>query len=479
MTRTQTKRKLTAGLTALILAMSLFPAHAAAEGYLDVPADAWYALAVTGCQENGLMDPIEEHAFFPSWMLTRGVVAEALYRLEGRPQTEGDLPFTDVPESHVNADAIRWAVQAGVVSGYPDGTFRPGAPIRREETAVLLWSCQGKAEAEAETYLDQDTISSWALPAVAWARSMKVMQGTDQNLFQPQEYTTRAQAASLLMGYGTAFYGLALPEAPAVPPSQDTDVPPSQNTDVPPPSITTVPGVSQDIRPNEYVNELFVQDYRGYLSYMGGVSYQGVDVSAHQEDIDWARVAAAGTDFAMIRAGFRGYTAGTINKDAYFERNIRGALANGLQVGVYFFSQAITPQEAQEEAYQLLEWIRGYDITYPVVFDWEVPSDEARTAYVDGATATACARAFCQVVQNAGYIPMTYGSPKKIYDGKLMLDQLQDYPAFWLANYTAGRAPTTFLYHYDMWQYSSTGHVDGIQGDVDLNVCLTDWSNWR
>ena len=234
---------------------------------------------------------------------------------------------------------------------------------------------------------------------------------------------------------------------------------------------------SGPIPPNSYLSECFVLDQNGYLSYTAGPSFRGVDVSSHQKDIDWSRVARSGMDFAMIRAGYRGYTAGSINKDAYFDQNIQGALANGLQVGVYFYSQAVTPEEAREEAYQLLAWISGYPITYPVVFDWEKPAaDDARTRFIDGETTTACARAFCEVVQEAGYIPMTYGSPNKVYNGGLLLDQLRDYPAFWLANYTRNSAPTTFRYHFDMWQYSSSGYVDGIPGNVDLNICLTDWS---
>ncbi len=181
----------------------------------------------------------------------------------------------------------------------------------------------------------------------------------------------------------------------------------------------------------------------------------------------------------MIRAGYRGYGTGSLNKDAYFEYNIQNALANGLDVGVYFFSQAINIQEAEEEAYMLLELIQGYDVTYPVVFDWEVPNgNNVRTEGTDGDTITACAQAFCKVIEDAGYIPMTYGSPKKIYNGRLKLEELADYPAFWLAHYTKNTAPTSFRYHYDMWQYSSTGRVDGIEGNVDLDICLTDWSQW-
>lgn len=459
MTQKQIKRKLAAGLTALVLAVSLIPARAAGTGYPDVPADEWYAQAVQDCQTYGLMDGTPEGTFQPSQLLTRAVVAEALYRLAGRPDSQGPQPFTDVPPNHINADAIRWAYQTCVVNGYPDGTFHPEDPIRREEIAVLLWSFRGRAPAQDAGYQDQADISAWAAPAVNWAKETGIMQG-DGGLFRPQDHTTRAQAAVLLINYAKTFYDLSSIGRPSVP--DDPVLPPV---------------LSQPVPANPYSSELFVLDQNGYLSYLGGPSFRGVDVSSHQKDIDWSRVAMSGMDFAMIRAGYRGYTVGSLNKDAYFDQNIQGALANGLRVGVYFYSQAVTPAEAEEEARFLLSLIGGYPITYPVVFDWEVPAaEDARTRYVDGATATACARAFCQVVQAAGYIPMIYGSPRKIYNGGLLLDQLQDYPAFWLAHYTPGSTPTTFRYRYDMWQYSSTGYVDGIPGNVDLNICLTDWS---
>ena len=136
MTQKQIKRKLAAGLTALVLAVSLIPARAAGMGYPDVPADEWYAQAVQDCQTYGLMDGTPEGTFQPSQLLTRAVVAEALYRLAGRPDSQGPQPFTDVPPNHINADAIRWAYQTCVVNGYPDGTFHPEDPIRREEIAA-------------------------------------------------------------------------------------------------------------------------------------------------------------------------------------------------------------------------------------------------------------------------------------------------------------------------------------------------------
>ena len=143
--------------------------------------------------------------------------------------------------------------------------------------------------------------------------------------------------------------------------------------------------------PNAYDSEGFsIQN--GFLTYQGDAPcYIGVDVSSHQKEIDWARVAASGVQFAMIRVGYRGYSVGSINKDAYFDQNIQGALDNGLAVGVYFFSQATSVEEAEEEALQTLAWIEGYDITYPVVFDWEqVDQDSSRTKDAEGKTTTEC-----------------------------------------------------------------------------------------
>ena len=105
-----------------------------------------------------------------------------------------------------------------------------------------------------------------------------------------------------------------------------------------------------------------------------------------------------------------------------------------------------------------------------------VDREDSRSRNTDGNTVTACALAFCKVIQDAGYTPMTYGSPSKVYKGGILLEYLQDYP-FWLAHYTKETAPTSFRYHYDMWQYTSTGAVDGIEGNVDLNICLTDLSS--
>ena len=456
MTRKPTLRALTAGLTtlALTLALTLTPAKATKTTYSDVNGNIWYSDSVLFCQRHALMDGLSSRTFDPDGLMTRAVLAEALYRLAGRPEPEAgeELPFPDVGKNHPNLNAIRWAKANGVVSGYDNGDFGPEDPITREQIAALLWNQQGQQEAQASaSFTDQADVSDWASGAVDWAYSVKLMQGTETGSFLPLNNTTRAQGAVIVMNYAKTFYGLQL----------DYTLP-----------------APQTVAANQYISDAYSLDENGYLSYSAAPFTRGIDVSAHQKEIDWQKVAATGMSFAMVRAGYRGYGSGAVLKDFYFDANMRGALSNGMEVGVYFFSQALTPAEAVEEANQLLEWIGDYPVTYPVVFDWEEQDyDDSRTQGADGNTVTACALAFCKVIEDAGYIPMAYGSPTKVYSGGILLEYLQDYP-FWLANYTRNTAPTTFRYHYNIWQYSSTGRVDGINGNVDLNICFTDWTTW-
>lgn len=212
--------------------------------------------------------------------------------------------------------------------------------------------------------------------------------------------------------------------------------------------------------------EKFSQDSQGRMSYAGARTLTGIDVSEHQGDIDWAKVAADGVDFAMIRLGYRGSTQGSLYMDEYFEKNMAGAAAAGVPVGVYFFSQAIDPREAAEEAAYVLEHIQGYEVTFPVVFDWEVVGGEAaRTYSVTRRTLCDCTRAFCDEVKEAGYKPMIYFTRYLGYR-KYILRTLTDY-GFWYAEY---EPRPRFAFDFDMWQYSETGHVSGIDGNVDLNI---------
>ena len=219
---------------------------------------------------------------------------------------------------------------------------------------------------------------------------------------------------------------------------------------------------------NELTEDLF-SSTGGSIRYIGS-DYdvlRGVDVSEHQLDIDWKQVAASGVDYAYIRVGWRGYTEGGLFEDAYFERNIQGALDAGLHVGVYMFSQAVTVQEAIEEADFVLERIGKYNVTLPVVFDWEkIEAAEARSHGLTMEIRTDCARAFCETVKSAGYVPCVYFNRNLGYYG-YDLTRLTDYE-FWFSLPESGFP--NFYYACDMWQYSFTETVPGIAEPTDMNL---------
>ncbi len=201
-------------------------------------------------------------------------------------------------------------------------------------------------------------------------------------------------------------------------------------------------------------------------------SLLGVDVSVHQDDIDWETVKSSGIDFAMIRLGFRGYGTGEAQLDENYAQNIEGARNAGLDAGVYFFSQAITVDEAIEEAQMVIDSLKGLDVNYPVVYDWEIIYDDtARTDDVPVDTLTDCCVAFCEAIKDAGYTPMIYQN-KKTTMFKLDLERLTDYD-FWLAEYNS---EPTYYYDFAMWQYTSEGAVSGIKGNVDLNISFKDYA---
>lgn len=220
---------------------------------------------------------------------------------------------------------------------------------------------------------------------------------------------------------------------------------------------------------NPYTPEDFAYDGE-YLTCLAGESRLGVDVSSHQEVIDWEAVAAAGVEFAMIRIGYRGYTQGQIIEDDYARANLEGAKAAGLDVGVYFFSQAISTEEAAQEARWCVEFLEDHEIDLPAVFDWEHVSDPAaRTAGLeDKALLTACAREFMDILQAAGYEAMVYFNGYQSRD-LYHLKTLEDY-GFWFAQYSDG---LDFPYAVELWQYTDSGSVPGIPGKVDIDLWLS------
>ena len=198
--------------------------------------------------------------------------------------------------------------------------------------------------------------------------------------------------------------------------------------------------------------------------------YNGVDVSFYQRYVMWNQVKASGIDFAMIRAGFRGYgSSGSMNLDPYFETNLKNAALNGLDIGIYFYSQAITVEEAIEEADFVLNLLKTYniEIKYPIAIDTErTPGGTGRADALSAEQRTDICIAFCERIEQAGYKSMIYANKDWLLNN-LNLNRLSDYD-IWLAHYTN---ETDFKYAYTMWQYTSTGAINGIIGNVDMNYC--------
>ncbi|MCM1227293.1 MAG: glycoside hydrolase family 25 protein [Clostridium sp.] len=233
------------------------------------------------------------------------------------------------------------------------------------------------------------------------------------------------------------------------------------------PALENVPEFSKD--PEQIKNR---NGRKFYVENSEVTSLLGVDVSVHQDNIDWVKVKNAGIDFAIVRLGFRGYGSGEAQLDENYIENITGARAAGLDTGVYFFSQAITVDEAIEEAQMVINSLDGLDVNYPIVYDWEIIYDDsARTDNVPVDVLTDCCIAFCEAIKDAGYTPMIYQN-KKTTMFKLDLERLTDYD-FWLAEYNS---EPSYYYDFSMWQYTSEGSVPGIEGNVDLNISFKDYA---
>lgn len=262
------------------------------------------------------------------------------------------------------------------------------------------------------------------------------------------------------------------PTVPSTQPSTMQTTAPTTTAPIQTTAPTTVATTEPTTAPTEAVlqdNPYTPEDFgfeEGYLTCLSADSMLGIDVSAYQPEVDWQKVKAAGVEFVILRAGFRGYgSAGNMKQDATVLSHYSGAKAAGLKVGVYFFSQAISVEEAEEEAAFLLEIIKDFQLDMPVAYDWEYISDTARTANVDADTLTACAEAFCQKIGNAGLQPMIYVSETQ---DLLHLEQLAKYP-LWVAQYDTQK---TYPYKTAMWQYTNTGRVPGIAGNADINLWL-------
>ena len=205
-----------------------------------------------------------------------------------------------------------------------------------------------------------------------------------------------------------------------------------------------------------------------------GAYVEGIDVSKHNGVIDWEKVADA-VDFAIIRVGYRGYGSGEIGEDDNYAVNLENANKAKIPVGVYFYSQAITVEEAEEEALLAITLIKPYKIKLPVFIDFEFPldSDKKRTgrlaeADLSGREAAEIINAFCRKVKTAGYYAGVYAS-SSILNFEIKTSDLDDDIYIWVADYNER---VTYLGQYDLWQYTKSGSCDGV------NSKYTDRDYW-
>lgn len=226
--------------------------------------------------------------------------------------------------------------------------------------------------------------------------------------------------------------------------------------------------IDENLPPANFENENIIAN-EGFLEYkVNGEtkSVKGIDVSKYQGDIDWEKVAESGVKYVILRLGLRGYETGKLVMDENFDINIQGATDAGLDVGVYFFTQAITTAEAREEAEYVLNAIEGYKVTYPVAIDVEdLYNDKARSYNQSKASRTECAIAFMDAIKAAGYTPAIYGN-LNTFSKLVEINSLGEYDK-WFALYDTD---IYFPYEINMWQYSDKGRIEGIEGDVDLNI---------
>ena len=232
--------------------------------------------------------------------------------------------------------------------------------------------------------------------------------------------------------------------------------------------------VLDEVTKHSLLDENFQKTEEGLMQYVENgtvTSHKGIDVSKYQGDIDWNAVREEGIEYAFIRLGLRGYESGKIVLDDFYDANMKGANEAGVRAGVYFFTQAVTVEEAQEEAAFVIEHLAGYDVSCPVVFDVErISGGKGRADQITREERTAITIAFCEAVKAAGYTPMIYGNVV-CFTQLLDMPQLNAYEK-WYAFYDDYMY---MPYEVTCWQYTEKGRVDGIPNNVDLNISFKVW----
>ena len=403
-----------------------------------------------------------------------------------------DLSYSDAA---LIAEYARPAVAEMTAQGYLndswDGNFRPTDPITRAEIINILSNM-------INTLIQTNEKVYWDIPGTLMINSAEGATLTNMtihgDLIVAPGVTGDIAVSNLsVMGnirnFSTAkLVELWTPEeAPGEP--EEPDAPAIRPEQVYEPGKTTGDTILYSGKEIPVYEErdplrLYEGDFHwenGRLVYDGRAfkTRFGIDVSAYQnrasgesKTIDWDAVRDDGVDFVMVRVGYRGTgQAGTLNQDEFYAQNIDGAMAAGLETGVYFFAQAITVEEAIEEADFVIELLRDHEIDGPVAYDWEMHDSSYRVYGTSPEMATACAIAFCERIKEAGYTPMIYAGQ---YVSYIKYDQgaISQYLS-WYPEYKSDKSEKlypTFYYQMDYWQFSSNCYVNGIGGRVDGNL---------
>lgn len=232
--------------------------------------------------------------------------------------------------------------------------------------------------------------------------------------------------------------------------------------------------VLEGVNKHNLLEENFEKTEDGLMQYVENgtvTSHKGIDVSKYQGSIDWEAVKNDGIEYAFVRLGLRGYESGKLVLDEFYDENMRGANDAGVNAGVYFFTQAVTVDEAREEADFVIEHMSGYDVSYPVVFDVErVSGGKGRADKITKEERTEITIAFCEAIKAAGYTPMIYGNVV-CFSQLLDMTRLNDYEK-WYAFYDDYMY---MPYEVSCWQYTEKGRVNGIKENVDLNISYKTW----
>ena len=400
------------------------------------------------------------------------------------PESEGEVPYADAGDvaGYARKHLAALTERGCITDVGEDNRFRPTDPITRAEVVNLLDKIVFTVVREYREF--SDTVGNLLITAREGAYLKKAVIYGDLIIGPGVKGTVKLEEVNLmgeLRNLGDATVEIVEPEPPSYEHPQTEIV--YNGEKIP---------VKQDIRPNALgPGDFRWENGRLVCTNPNFTARFGIDVSIFQSSeivenefgekvriykpIDWEAAKADSVEFAMVRVGYRGTSEGGLYVDEYYEENIDGAMAAGIDTGVSIFSQAITVEEAVEEADFVIELLKDHPISGPVAFDWEMLDSSYRVYGTPPEVVTACAKAFCERIEEAGYEAMIYFS-KYVGYKKLDLSTLREYP-IWYPEYrttenTEAMLYPSFYYQVDVWQYSDRLTVNGISGPVDGNLWL-------